>query len=179
MYCLLLPQSFKLEKCQREVCNSFRAYKMLYYVILDAVCLVMFLVIMNSKTVDEEILVPEDFDNKTNKEKAEWIDGISRQILKKWFFLKNQMIFVKIWGRLFQILIIMITTGSQICKTMGVSNATIVTRHTSTAIPCSIIKKNIMMPILKSQSQSKEKVAQMKLTSTYLCYFDWHFCWKI
>lgn len=69
---------------------------MLYYVILDAVCLVMFLVIMNSKTVDEEILVPEDFDNKTNNEKAEWIDGISRQILKKWFFLKNQMIFVKI-----------------------------------------------------------------------------------
>lgn len=41
---------------------------------------------MNSKSVDEEILVPEDFDNKTDKEKAEWIDGISRQILKKWFF---------------------------------------------------------------------------------------------
>lgn len=59
---------------------------MLYYVILDAVCLVMFLAIMNSKSVDEEILVPEDFDNKTDKEKAEWIDGISRQILKKWFF---------------------------------------------------------------------------------------------
>lgn len=49
---------------------------------------------MNSKSVDEEILVPEDFDNKTDKEKAEWIDGISRQILKNGF-LKNQMIFVK------------------------------------------------------------------------------------
>lgn len=59
---------------------------MLYYVILDAVCLVMFLAIMNSRSVDEEVLVPEDFDNKTDKEKAEWIDGISRQILKKWFF---------------------------------------------------------------------------------------------
>lgn len=46
----------------------------------------MFLAIMNSRSVDEEVLVPEDFDNKTDIEKAEWIDGISRQILKKWFF---------------------------------------------------------------------------------------------
>lgn len=59
---------------------------MLYYVILDVVCFVMFLVIMNLKSVDEEILVLEDFDNKIDKEKVEWIDGISRQILKKWFF---------------------------------------------------------------------------------------------
>lgn len=59
---------------------------MLYYVVLDAVCLVMFLAIMNSNSVDEEILVPEDFDNKIDKKKAELIDGISRQILKKWFF---------------------------------------------------------------------------------------------
>lgn len=42
--------------------------------------------IMNSKSVDEEIQIPEDFDNKTEKEKTEWIDGISRQLLKKWFF---------------------------------------------------------------------------------------------
>lgn len=59
---------------------------MLYYVILDVVCFVMFLVIMNLRSVDEEVLVLEDFDNKINKEKVEWIDGISRQILKKWFF---------------------------------------------------------------------------------------------
>lgn len=59
---------------------------MLYYVILDVVCFVMFLVIMNLRSVDEEILVLEDFDNKIDKEKVEWIDGISRQILKKWFF---------------------------------------------------------------------------------------------
>lgn len=59
---------------------------MLYYVILDVVCFVMFLVKMNLKSVDEEILVLEDFDNKIDKEKVEWIDGISRQILKKWFF---------------------------------------------------------------------------------------------
>lgn len=51
---------------------------MLYYVILDVVCFVMFLVIMNLKSVDEEILVLEDFDNKIDKEKVEWIDGISR-----------------------------------------------------------------------------------------------------
>lgn len=42
--------------------------------------------IMNSKSVDEEIQIPEDFDNKTEKEKTEWIDGISRQLLKKLFF---------------------------------------------------------------------------------------------
>lgn len=59
---------------------------MLYYVILDVVCFVMFLVIMNLKSVDEDVLVLEDFDNKIDKEKVEWIDGISRQILKKWFF---------------------------------------------------------------------------------------------
>lgn len=59
---------------------------MLYYVILDVVCFVMFLVIMNLRSVDEEVLVLEDFDNKIDKEKVEWIDGISRQILKKWFF---------------------------------------------------------------------------------------------
>lgn len=129
----------------------------------------MFLAIMNSKSVDEEILVPEDFDNKTDKEKAEWIDGISRQILKKWFFEESDDICEKL-REIISILIILIITGSQICKTMGVSNAIIVTRHTSTTIPCSIIKKNIMMSILKSQST--EKVAQMKLTSTHLCYFS-------
>lgn len=59
---------------------------MLYYVILDVVCFVMFLVIMNLRSVDEEVLVLGDFDNKIDKEKVEWIDGISRQILKKWFF---------------------------------------------------------------------------------------------
>lgn len=59
---------------------------MLYYVILDVVCFVMFMVIMNLRSVDEEVLVLEDFDNKIDKEKVEWIDGISRQILKKWFF---------------------------------------------------------------------------------------------
>lgn len=75
-----------LRNVKGKVCNSFRAYKMLYYVILDAVCLAMFLAIMNSKSVDEEIEIPEDFDNKTDKEKTEWIDGIRRQILKKWFF---------------------------------------------------------------------------------------------
>lgn len=41
---------------------------------------------MNSESVDEEIQISEDFDNKTEKEKTEWIDGISRQLLKKWFF---------------------------------------------------------------------------------------------
>lgn len=51
---------------------------MLYYVILDVVCFVMFLVIMNLRSVDEEVLVLEDFDNKIDKEKVEWIDGISR-----------------------------------------------------------------------------------------------------
>lgn len=51
---------------------------------------------MNSKSVDEEILVPEDFDNKTDKEKAEWIDGISRQILKKWFFEESDDICEKL-----------------------------------------------------------------------------------
>lgn len=51
---------------------------------------------MNSKSVDEEILVPEDFDNKTDKEKAEWIDGISRQILKKWLFEESDDICEKL-----------------------------------------------------------------------------------
>lgn len=41
---------------------------------------------MNSESVDEEIQISEDFDNKTEKEKTEWIDGISRQLLKKLFF---------------------------------------------------------------------------------------------
>ncbi|XP_061174425.1 uncharacterized protein LOC133183487 [Saccostrea echinata] len=75
-----------LRNVKGKVCNSFRAYKMLYYVILDAICLVMFLAIMNSESVDEEIQIPEDFDDKTDVEKTEWIEGISSQILKKWFF---------------------------------------------------------------------------------------------
>lgn len=65
----------------------------------------------------------------------------------------------------------MIITGYQICKTMGGSNAIIVTKHTSTVIPCNIMKKNIMMSKLKSQS--KEKGTHMKLTSnTYVISVD-------
>lgn len=143
---------------------------MLYYVILDAVCLVMFLAIMNSKSVYEEILVPEDFDNKTDKEKAEWIDGISRQILKKWFFEESDDICENLRG---------IISNPDHPDNYWISNMQDDGRfkfhHCNKTYKYSNTlqyhEKNIMMSILKSQSQSKVKVAQMKLTSTYLCYF--------
>nr|XP_022307392.1 uncharacterized protein LOC111113418 isoform X2 [Crassostrea virginica] len=68
-----------------KVCNSFRAYKMLYYVILDAVCLLMFLTIMNVETIEEQLPLPENFAELTDSEKVTWIDSVSLKILRKWF----------------------------------------------------------------------------------------------
>ena len=69
-----------------KVCNSFRAYKMLYYVVLDAVCLLMFLTIMNVETIEEQLPLPENFAELTDSEKVTWIDSVSLKILRKWFF---------------------------------------------------------------------------------------------
>ncbi|XP_078310147.1 uncharacterized protein LOC111108372 isoform X3 [Crassostrea virginica] len=76
-----------------KVCNSFRAYKMLYYVVLDAVCLLMFLTIMNVETVEEQLPMPENFAELTNSEKVTRIDSISLNILRKWFFEGKDYVF--------------------------------------------------------------------------------------
>ncbi|XP_069113384.1 LOW QUALITY PROTEIN: uncharacterized protein [Argopecten irradians] len=72
-----------------NMCNSYRAYKLLYYAMLDALCLLFFLNKFNNTTVDDEVAVPHNFENMTDAEKVMWIDNISASVLKEWFFDKG------------------------------------------------------------------------------------------
>lgn len=67
------------------VCSAYRAYKLLYYTILDAICLVMLLKHFEVESV-EEFSVPEDLKSMSDDDKISWIDGVSYDIIKKWFF---------------------------------------------------------------------------------------------
>lgn len=67
-----------------KVSNSYRAYKLLYYAILDAICLLLFLKNFGLKNIEEDI--PENLDNFTNEQKINWIDDISYTIIKEYFF---------------------------------------------------------------------------------------------
>lgn len=58
-----------------EVRNAYRPYKLLYYTILDATCCVLFFQKF-SKISDEEIPLPNNFQNLSSKEKIAWFNGI-------------------------------------------------------------------------------------------------------
>ncbi|XP_056006722.1 uncharacterized protein LOC125651350 [Ostrea edulis] len=76
-----------------HVYNAYRAYKMLYYVILDAICLLLFLHHMGVSDIDQEIDLPSNFAVLSNREKIEYIDSVSENILRKHFFDNTNDIF--------------------------------------------------------------------------------------
>lgn len=68
-----------------KVKNAYRPHKMLYYTILDAMCLLLFLEELNFD-VDSDIPLPSHFKDLTNNEKIQWLNEICSKILKKYFF---------------------------------------------------------------------------------------------
>lgn len=68
-----------------EVRNAYRPYKLLYYTILDAMCCVLFFQKF-SKTSDEEIPLPHNFQNFSSEEKIAWFNRICCEILQEYFF---------------------------------------------------------------------------------------------
>ena len=82
-----------LRNVKGHVCNAYRAYKVLYYTILDALCLLLFMHFMDVEDLDQEICLPSNFDTKSSAEKIEWLDSQSENILRIWFFDNENDIF--------------------------------------------------------------------------------------
>lgn len=74
-----------------KVKNSFRAYKHLYYTIFDAICCILFLKEFKLDNIEDEIELPENFSDKTNEEKIEWLNSICLEVVQKWFFENDDM----------------------------------------------------------------------------------------
>jgi len=74
---------------KHEVKNAFRAYKMLYYTIFDAVCTVLFLRTFNKAEFDA-VELPENFDKLSNEDKIVWLNDICRNVVNEWFFNNNE-----------------------------------------------------------------------------------------
>ncbi|XP_069109674.1 uncharacterized protein [Argopecten irradians] len=79
-----------------DVRNHYRAYKLLYYTVLDALCCVMFLNEFGSSNFEEPIPLPEDFNNSTPEFKIGWLNGICRSLLKKHFFNNGEDLMEKL-----------------------------------------------------------------------------------
>ena len=65
----------------------------MYYTLLDALCLLLFMDFMDAHDLEQEIHLPDDFDAKSKTEKIEWLDSQSESILKMWFFDQGNDIF--------------------------------------------------------------------------------------
>ncbi|CAC5414675.1 unnamed protein product [Mytilus coruscus] len=65
-----------------KVCNSYRAYQLLYYAILDAIILNRFLRHLHLEEVDQEINIPQ-FSDMSNEEKLSCLNEISESILEE------------------------------------------------------------------------------------------------
>lgn len=76
-----------------QVYNAYRAYKMLYYVILDAICLLLFLNFFDVPDIEHAIELPRNFAAMSDEEKIEYIDSVSENILRKYFFDSTDDIF--------------------------------------------------------------------------------------
>lgn len=56
------------KNAKEKVQNSFRAHKLLYYVVFDAICCSLFMQEMSVE--DENQLLPSDFQEKTDEDKS-------------------------------------------------------------------------------------------------------------
>lgn len=75
-----------------KVKNAYRPHKMLYYSILDAVCLLFFLDELEID-VDSEIPLPSNFSNLTDDEQIQWLNEVCSRILRKYFFDESSDLF--------------------------------------------------------------------------------------
>ncbi|XP_061185175.1 uncharacterized protein LOC133193230 [Saccostrea echinata] len=68
--------------------NAYRGYKMLYYTILDAICVVLFMDKLGS--VDMNDLPLPDFSQMTPNDSIQWLNNVCRELVEKWFFEDGQ-----------------------------------------------------------------------------------------
>ncbi|XP_021342789.1 uncharacterized protein LOC110443113 [Mizuhopecten yessoensis] len=76
-----------------DVRNHYRAYKLLYYTILDAMCCLSFLNEFGLSDFEEVIQFPENFALYSENEKISWMNEICRSLLRKHFFDSDTDIF--------------------------------------------------------------------------------------
>jgi hypothetical protein len=69
-----------------EVKNAYRAYKYLYYTVLDAICCYLFLQELNLENLEDSIPLPDHFDQYADADKISWINDICERIIQKYFF---------------------------------------------------------------------------------------------
>ena len=69
-----------------EVKNAYRAYKMLYYCIFDAICCSLFLKEFNIQDMDEPFSFPKDFEKASSEEKIIWLEDACAKVVDKYFF---------------------------------------------------------------------------------------------
>lgn len=67
-----------------KVKNAYRAYKMLYYTVLDAICVVLFLDKMGS--VDIANISLPNLSELSSCDKIQWLNDLCEEIIVKWFF---------------------------------------------------------------------------------------------
>ncbi|KAK3108646.1 hypothetical protein FSP39_012456 [Pinctada imbricata] len=77
--------------------NAYRAYKLLYYTIGDAICVAMFRNELGtcSMDVEDELTLP-DLSRMSVEQKKEWLNGVCEKLVKKWFFEESDDVFQEI-----------------------------------------------------------------------------------
>lgn len=70
---------------------------MLYYTVLDAIIIVLFLNSFNISELDAEVPLPDNFIHMTNEDKIAWLNDISKDIIKQWGFFMEELTFVKLY----------------------------------------------------------------------------------
>lgn len=76
--------------------NAYRAYKYLYYTILDAICCHLLLKEFEQESLEDPIPLPDHIDQFSDAEKIIWINDICERIIDKYFFESSPDIMSKL-----------------------------------------------------------------------------------
>lgn len=79
-----------------DVKNAYRAYKYLYYTILDAICSYLFLKDLDLQCLDDSVPLPDHFSELSEADKILWINNICARIIEKYFFENSSDIMSKL-----------------------------------------------------------------------------------
>jgi len=86
----------KARNVKGKVRNAYRAYKLLYYTVLDAMCCHLFLCEFNPTNFDDVIPLPDDFTELSPELRSDWLNEICRRVLRKHFFNNTDDLFKKL-----------------------------------------------------------------------------------
>ncbi|XP_048251373.1 uncharacterized protein LOC125379194 [Haliotis rufescens] len=76
-----------------KVKNAYRPYGILYYTVLEGLCLALFLRHFGIEDLDADIPLPDGFSDMSEEDKIGWLNEICSTILRKWFFDSTQDVF--------------------------------------------------------------------------------------